>query len=84
MGGGDLAAVTGAIADAHAGPLTVDLLCRWHWTLMTGSPTPAEHVGTVRSEQGWIGGTPPLDAHLVTPPPEEVPALLDDLVAYPR
>jgi Fic family protein len=35
----------------------------------------------VRTEQGWIGGTSPLDAHLVTPPPDEVPALLDDLVA---
>jgi Fic family protein len=49
---------------------------------MTGSPTPARHVGVVRTEQGWIGGTSPLDAHLVTPPPEELPRLLDDLVAY--
>ena len=49
---------------------------------MTGSPTPAQHVGVLRTEQGWIGGTSPLDAHLVTPPPDEVPALVDDLVAY--
>jgi len=49
---------------------------------MTGSPTPAPYVGVLRSEQGWIGGTSPLDAHLVTPPPEEVPALIGDLVAY--
>jgi len=35
----------------------------------------------VRTEQDWIGGTSPLDAHLVTPPPREVPDLLDDLVA---
>jgi Fic family protein len=78
----NLAAVTKAIDEAHAGPLTVDSLCRWHRTLMTGSPTPAQHVGAVRTEQGWIGGTSPLDAHLVTPPPDEVPGLLDDLVAY--
>jgi len=78
----NLAAVTEAIGEAHAGPLTVESLCRWHRTLMTGSPTPAHHVGVVRTDQGWIGGTSPLDAHLVTPPPEEVPALLDDLVAY--
>jgi len=78
----NLAVVTEAIEEAHAGPLTVESLCRWHRTLMTGSPTPAQHVGTVRTEQGWIGGTSPLDAHLVTPPPGEVPALLDDLVAY--
>ena len=78
----NLAAVTDAIEEAHAGPLTVERLCRWHRTLMTGSPTPAQHVGTVRTEQGWIGGTSPLDAHLVTPPPDEVPALLEDLIAF--
>ncbi len=78
----NLAAVTEALDEAHAGPLTVDSLCRWHRTLMTGSPAPSRHVGVVRDEQGWIGGTSPLDAHLVTPPPERVPDLLDDLVAY--
>lgn len=78
----NLAAVTEAIDEAHADPLTVERLCRWHRTLMTGSPTPARHVGVLRSEQGWIGGTSPLDAHLVTPPPDEVPGLLDDLISY--
>jgi Fic family protein len=78
----NLAAVNEAIAGAHAGPLRVDDLCRWHQTLMTGGPTPAHHVGALRTEQGWIGGTSPLDAHLVTPPPDELPPLLDDLVAY--
>jgi Fic family protein len=78
----NLAAVTEAVKEAHAGPVTVKSLCSWHRTLMTGSPTPAQHVGVLRTEQGWIGGTSPLDAHLVTPPPDEVPALVDDLVAY--
>jgi len=78
----NLAAVSEAIDEAHAGPLTVESLCAWHRTLMTGSPTPAQHVGVLRTEQGWIGGTSPLDAHLVTPPPDEVPALVDDLIAY--
>lgn len=78
----NLAAVTEALEEAHAGPLTVENLCRWHRTLMTGSPTPARHVGVVRTDQGWIGGTSPLDAHVVTPPPEYLPDLLDDLVAY--
>lgn len=78
----NLAAVTEAIDEAHAGPLSVDSLCRWHRTLMTGSPTPAQHVGVLRTEQGWVGGASPLDAHLVTPPPDEVPALVDDPVAY--
>lgn len=78
----NLAAVTQAIDGAHTGPLTVESLCAWHRTLMTGSPTPAHHVGVLRTEHGWIGGTSLLDAHLVTPPPEEVPTLVDDLVAY--
>jgi len=78
----NLTAVTEAIGHAHAGPLTIESLCDWHRTLMTASPTPAQHVGVLRAEQGWIGGTSPLDAHLVTPPPEEVPALVDDLIAY--
>ena len=78
----NLAAVTDAIEEAHAGALAVESLCRWHRTLMTGSPTPAQHVGAVRTEQGWIGGTSPFDAHFVTPPPEEVRPLLDDLIAY--
>ena len=78
----NLAAVTDAIDDAHTGSLTVEQVCRWHRTLMTGGPTPAGHIGVVRTEQGWIGGTSPLDAHLVTPPADHVPALLDDLVAY--
>jgi Fic family protein len=78
----NLAAVSDAIEEAHAGPLTIDSLCRWHRTLMTGGPTPAHHVGSLRTEQGWIGGTSPLDAQLVTPPPEAVPALVDDLLTY--
>jgi Fic family protein len=78
----NLVAVTEAVYQAAHGPLTVDVLCRWHRTLMTGSPTPTRYVGEIRTEQGWIGGTSPVDAHLVTPPPDEVPGLLDDLVAF--
>src|SRR5207237_3665824 len=36
----NLAAVTEAIEGAPAGRLTVERLCAWHRTLMTGSPTP--------------------------------------------
>ncbi len=77
----NLAAVEEALAEI-GDPLTSTRLCRWHRTLMAGSPLPARHVGGLRTEQGWIGGTSPLDAHLVTPPAEEVPRLVDDLVAY--
>ena len=78
----NLAAVGDAVEEAHDGPLSVAALCRWHRTLMTGSPTPSRLVGVLRDEQGWIGGTSPLDAHLVTPPPDAVPDLVDDLVEY--
>ncbi len=78
----NLAAVSEAIAAAASESLSVGLLNRWYRTLMTGSPTPARYVGAIRDEQGWIGGTSPLDANLVTPPPAALPALLDDLVAF--
>jgi Fic family protein len=79
----NLAALSQAVVDAdRTASLSIEMLCEWQRTLMTGSPTPERHVGVVRDEQGWIGGTNPLDAHLVTPPPEHLPALLDDVVAY--
>jgi Fic family protein len=80
---GNLAAVSQAVASAKGGvPLGVETLCEWHHTLMRGSPTPERYVGVIRNEQGWIGGTSPLDAHLVTPPPSALSVLLGDLVAY--
>ena len=79
----NLATVTDAVANAaEEAPLSVELLCTWHRMLLAGSPTPERYVGRVRTEQGWIGGTSPLDAHLVTPPPQALPRLLEDLVAY--
>ena len=77
----NLAAVTAAVATA-ATSLSLAALCHWHRTLMTGSPTPERYVGVFRDEQGWIGGNDPTEAHLVTPPPEELGPLLNDLVRY--
>jgi Fic family protein len=71
----DAAGAVGAVLD-------VDTLCRWHRLLMTGSPTPERFVGRIRDEQGWIGGTSPVDAHLVTPPADRLALLLDDLLAW--
>jgi len=78
----NLAAVDDAVASAIDTALSVELLCRWHRTLMTGSPVPGRYVGAVRAEQGWIGGTSPLDAVLVTPPADRLLELLADLVSY--
>jgi Fic family protein len=79
----NLAAVSQAVASAETSTaLSVETLCEWHRTLMKGSPTPERYIGVIRNEQGWIGGTSPLDAHLVTPPPNELSVLLDDLMFY--
>jgi Fic family protein len=79
---GNLGAIAEAIASAQRGEnLTLQTLCDWHRALMRGSPTPEHLVGVIRSDQGWIGGTSPLDAHLVTPPPGELATLLSDLIA---
>jgi Fic family protein len=77
-------AVVAAATSPGTEPMSVDLLNQWHGRLMTGARAwlPAEMVGRLRTEQGWIGGTSPLDAALVTPPPDLVPALMDDLVGY--
>jgi len=77
-------AATAAAIEHGAGdaPLDVGTLCDWHRALMSGSPTPERFVGRVRDVQGWIGGTSPIDAHLVTPPPDRLPGLLDDLMAW--
>jgi Fic family protein len=79
----NLAAVTEAVAAAATvATLSLETLCEWHRTIMTGSPTPERYVGVIRNEQGWIGGHDPTDAHLVTPPPDELNTLLNDLVHY--
>jgi Fic family protein len=79
----NLSAVVEAVASAEgSAALSIEMLCQWHRTLMTGSPTPERYVGVIRNEQGWIGGTSPFDAHLVTPPPDALYELLKDLVAY--
>lgn len=79
----NLAATTDALSvSGPSARLSAATLCQWHATLMTGSPAPERYVGRIRDELGWIGGSSPLDAHVVTPPPEELPPLLDDLVDY--
>ncbi|MHB2022160.1 MAG: hypothetical protein ACYCO3_02330 [Mycobacteriales bacterium] len=46
----NLQASTDAVTHAsRTKPLTVGDLCCWHSALMAGSPTPAEHVGHVRT-----------------------------------
>jgi Fic family protein len=78
-----LTTMSSAVEEASGdAALEVETLCRWHRLLMTASPTPERFVGRIREEQGWIGGSSPLDAHLVTPPPDRLERLLADLLRW--
>lgn len=81
---GNIAAMEAAVEVASAADeLTVEDLLAIHRTLMDRSPTP-QFGGVIRTDQNWIGGSSynPCSASFVPPPPEAVPGLLDDLVAY--
>ena len=58
------------------------MLHRWHERLMRHGRLPAHMVGDYRSALGWVGGSSPLDAAYIPPPPSEIPRLIDDLVAF--
>lgn len=80
----NLAVLDAALAHAHtSAPLTDAELHAWHAQLMAGhSMLPPHLLGAYRDTVGWIGGTSPLDAALVPPPPETVPALMRDLLGW--
>ncbi len=63
--------------------ITVEDLLETHRRLLERTQY-AHWGGIVRTEQNWIGGNNhnPCGAAFVPPPPEEVPALLEDLVDY--
>ena len=74
--------------DLRRGPLTVADICQIHQSLMHGDELymTRHEPGSVRVSQNWIGGgnlsPTPDQAIFVSPPPETVPALLEDLAAY--
>ncbi len=64
-----------------ADDLTVNDILAIHRDLTVG--TSLDRIaGTLRKEQGWIGGWSPPGAAFVPPPPEYVPGLVDDLCAF--
>jgi len=63
-------------------PLTTGMLHRWHERLMRHGRLPAAMVGRFRPALGWVGGASPADAAYVPPPPDAIPALIDDLMAF--
>jgi len=61
----------------------VEQILAIHRVLLEHAPN-ASIAGELRSDQNWIGGNDynPCGADFVPPPPENVAALLDDLVAF--
>lgn len=68
---------------ANRAELRVNDLLQIHHALMIHTDRP-EQGGRARTEQNWIGGNDynPCGAEFVPPPPELVPDLLEDLVAF--
>ena len=68
---------------SHNQRFALDDLLDIHHTLLEGT-SEERFAGVVRTDQNWIGGRglSPADATFVPPPPDRVPALLDDLVDF--
>lgn len=79
---GDAVATVTFVRESAEGDLSMAMLCEWHARLMHATPLAPEHHGRLRTEQGWIGGSTPLDAALVTPPPDAVAPLMGDLLSF--
>lgn len=67
----------------QSGTITLDHLLEIHRRLLAGTRLQS-HAGEIRTTQNWIGGSDynPCSASFVPPPPELVPELLHDLVAF--
>jgi Fic family protein len=77
------AATLVAIEEASQAPLDAQTLHRWHRHLMMGAGHLPEHqLGTWRELPGWIGGTSPLEAAVVVPPPELIAPLMADVIEF--
>lgn len=69
--------------DATAGTVSADSLLRAHRDLLRDDPLDGRDAGRWRTVQNWIGGgRSPRLATYVPPPPDVVPAAMDDLLAF--
>ena len=68
---------------SSTGPVTLPAILQAHRLLMAADPY-ADSPGVLRTVQNWIGGSDfsPVGAVYVPPPPELVPGLMDDLMAF--
>lgn len=81
---GNVEAMALAVEDVTTRPVvTVADVLAIHDALIRHTDQPSLG-GRVRTEQNWIGGNDfnPCSADFVPPPPDDVPGLLDDLVAF--
>jgi Fic family protein len=79
---GNMRAMVVAVeSGGSARPLTVEDVEKIHATLAIVPPLD-RIAGRLRQEQGWIGGTSPLDAEYVGPPWERVRELVADVCAF--
>ena len=78
-----LAMVSAVRAARRGDRFTLGDLLAVHRTLMRHSPR-SEWAGRVRKNPNWIGDSAytPIGSRFVPPPPEHVPALLEDLIDY--
>ncbi|KQY08329.1 fic protein [Mycobacterium sp. Root135] len=65
-------------------PIQMSAILRAHEALMREDPTERQHAGQLRTVQNWIGGSDysPRDALYVPPPPDTVPAYMDDMIEF--
>lgn len=77
------AALTGFIDSATHG-VTADAMLRAHHALLADDPAEHAYAGRLRDRQNWLGGSDftPRGAVYVPPPPDLVPALVDDLLEF--
>ena len=77
------AMVWGVAAVEPGARITMEILQEVHRRLMASSRI-QDHGGSIRTVQNWIGGSGhnPCSAAFVPLPPEDVPTLLDDLLAF--
>lgn len=80
---GNARAMESALELAGADRVRVDDILEIHRRLLAGTRD-ERYGGVIRTEQNWVGGRglSPCTADYVPPPPEHVPALLEDLCAY--
>ena len=78
----NLMAIEAAVGAAGES-LTLEILLSWHRLLMrNGDTLMDEHVGALRTVQGWVGGPSPLTAAYVPPPAEYLGTLMRDLLVF--